>query len=76
MWIEDLIEGRIVKMLWMSWEEIRDNLEESSAELKGYCKDDQTFVFENKEEFTRLLHNAVDKAIQESHVEDIGELKR
>lgn len=60
-------------MLWMSWEDIRDNLEDSVKEIKDFYKDDLTFIFDSKEDFTKLLHKALDKAIQESHVEDVGE---
>lgn len=58
-------------MLWMSWEEIRDNLEDGVKEVKDFYKDDQTFIFENKEDFAKLLHKALDKAIQKSDIEDI-----
>lgn len=59
-------------MLWMSWEDIRENLEDGIAEMEDYYRDDQTFLFENREAFVLLLHNALDKAIQKSNIEDIG----
>lgn len=60
-------------MKWISWDEIREHMEDHVIEIKCYNKHDQAFIFDNKEEFTKSLHNALDKAIQKSDIEDIGE---
>lgn len=74
MWIEGVRRKtirRVINVLWMSWDEIREHVEDYVIEIECYNKYDQAFIFDNKEEFTKLLHKTLDKAIQKSDIEDI-----
>jgi len=60
-------------MLWASWEEIRDNLEDEIAKLDIYDKDDQCFWFDFKSEFTVKIHTALTRSLKKSHIEKLDD---
>ena len=58
-------------MLWLSWDELRENLEDAVGLMAEYDKEDQTFVFDDLVQVFTKLKAAMDRAIHHSHIEDL-----
>ena len=61
------------RMLWASWEDIREKMEEEIAKLDIYESEYQTFLTDNKAELECALHKALTLSLARAETEEIDD---